>query len=102
MSLRVIIYALPGCVQCRRARAFLLQQRIPFREVNVLTHPRVLDTHCSGSTRMLPLIAVGRWLIKGWDRRQLRAALQRHVKEARKQTPVHGEPPVPPGPARGP
>jgi hypothetical protein len=76
---RVIIYFLPGCVQCRRARLFLVRNRIPFTEVNVLTHPNVLDPRWLGCARILPLITVGPRTIQGWNQRQFLAALRCHA-----------------------
>ena len=61
---RVVMYVLPGCVQCRRARLFFVRNRIPFTEVNVFTHPKVLGLACLGCSRILPLITIGQRTIR--------------------------------------
>lgn len=76
MRYAVLIYSLPGYLRCRQARRFLTRNRTPFREINVLTHPKVLGQVYLGCSEVLPIIAVGPKTIKGWNRRELLAALE--------------------------
>ncbi len=76
-SLRVTIYALPGCVRCRRFKLFLLQHGIPFSEVNVLAQPKALARIPLGYRLVLPVVVLGQQVLAGWTQKRLEFALRR-------------------------
>lgn len=76
-SLRVIIYALPGCVRCRRFKLFLLQHGIPFSEVNVLAQPKALAGITLGYQPVLPVVVLGEQVLAGWTQKRLESAIRR-------------------------
>jgi glutaredoxin len=71
----VTLYTLPGCLLCRRLRAFLRRHRVAFHEVNVLTRPKSLAKVVLGYRKVLPITVVDGRVISGWSRRKLTAAL---------------------------
>ncbi|MBE7500791.1 MAG: hypothetical protein HS113_10885 [Verrucomicrobiales bacterium] len=93
---RVTLYGLPGCYFTRRVRDWLTQHHVPFREVNLLTHPKVLAGLMLGLRRMLPLVSVDDHLLEGWPPQQLAACLRRAQKINGKQR--HFPDPTPPQP----
>lgn len=71
----VTLYTLPGCLTCRRAKAFLSEHGVTFREVNVLTHPRSLLRLVTQARAVLPIVTVGDVTLSGFEKRQLAAVL---------------------------
>jgi len=67
----VTLYSVPGCWLCRRARQYLVNHRVRFREVNVLTHPRDLSRYVSMSHAVFPVLLVGNRVLTGFDQAQL-------------------------------
>lgn len=81
-SLRVEIYALPGCIRCRRFKVFLNQHRIPFTEINVLTQPKVLARVALGCRPVLPIIVLDQQVLAGWTQQRLETAIRRRYPQA--------------------
>jgi glutaredoxin 3 len=73
MSETVTLYSSPTCSSCKEARAYLTQQGVTFRDVNVSADSNGLDEliKLTSGRRVVPVIAVGdRWMV-GFDKGQL-------------------------------
>jgi glutaredoxin len=64
----VTIYTTPTCDWCIVAKNYLVQHRIPYREIDVSTRgaARREMTLLTGSTAV-PVIKVGAYAMTGWD-----------------------------------
>jgi glutaredoxin len=71
----VTLYAMPGCLRCRRVRNFLRENDVSFTEINVLTHPRALLKLLGSFRRIFPVVVVNEIVFRGTERAQLKAAL---------------------------
>lgn len=69
---RVVIFTTPTCPWCRRAKQYLTQQGVRFREVDVTRDPSAARdlVRITGQTGV-PVILVGNRPIVGFDKPQL-------------------------------
>ncbi|BDG61356.1 glutaredoxin family protein [Caldinitratiruptor microaerophilus] len=69
---RVVIFTTPTCPWCRRAKQYLTQQGVRFREVDVTRDPSAARdlVRMTGQTGV-PVILVGNRPIVGFDKPQL-------------------------------
>ena len=63
----VVLYSVPACNTCDMARAYLQKQKIPFKEINVVSDPKSQQQlkKASGSLSV-PTIIVGKKVMKGY------------------------------------
>lgn len=74
----VVMYVLPDCGYCERARQFLTQHNIVWREVDIEAST---DAHAEFTARGgvgTPLIVIGDDRVQGYDPARLQAALVKH------------------------
>lgn len=69
---RVLIFTTPSCPWCRRAKAYLRDQRVPFREVDVSRDASAARDLARRSGQMgVPVIEIDGRPIVGFDRPQI-------------------------------
>lgn len=69
---RVTVFTTPTCSWCRRAKQYLTQQRVRFREVDVSRDPSAARDLVRMTGQMgVPVILVGNRPIVGFDKPQL-------------------------------
>lgn len=69
---RVTVFTTPTCSWCRRAKQYLTQQRVRFREVDVSRDPIAARDLVRMTGQMgVPVILVGNRPIVGFDKPQL-------------------------------
>ena len=69
---RVIVFTTPTCSWCRRAKQYLSQQRVHFREVDVSRDPAAARDVVRMTGQMgVPVIVVGNRPVVGFDKPQL-------------------------------
>lgn len=63
----VVLYSVPKCNTCDLARTYLQKQKIPFKEINVVSDPKLQQQlkKASGSLSV-PTIMVGKKVMKGY------------------------------------
>ena len=77
---RVVLFSTSTCSWCRRAKRYLKEQRVPFKEVNVERDPDAAKdiVRKTGQTGV-PVIKIGgRWIV-GFDKEQIDKELARKV-----------------------
>jgi glutaredoxin 3 len=75
---RVVLFSTSTCSWCRRAKRYLKEQRVPFKEVNVERDPDAAKdiVRKTGQTGV-PVIKIGsRWIV-GFDKEQIDKELAR-------------------------
>jgi glutaredoxin len=88
---RVTIYSLPGCLQCHRLKAFLVQRAVCFTEINVLTQPKAIARIALGYQAVLPLVLLDGEVLRAPSARKMAAALG--LPPPRRATPAGRRPP---------
>ncbi len=66
---RIILYTSGGCAHCRRAKAFLEAQKIPFSELDVGRSQKARKALERLGARVLPTIMVGDRRLDGFSER---------------------------------
>jgi glutaredoxin 3 len=75
---RVVLFSTSTCSWCRRAKRYLKEQRVPFKELNVERDPDAAKdiVRKTGQTGV-PVIKIGsRWIV-GFDKEQIDKELAR-------------------------
>lgn len=76
---RVIVFTTPTCPWCNRAKAYLRQQKIPFREVDVSRDAAAARDLVRRTGQMgVPVIEINGRPIVGFDRAQVDRLLGLH------------------------
>jgi glutaredoxin 3 len=69
---RVLVFTTPTCSWCTRAKAYLREQRVPFREVDVSRDPAAARDLVRRTGQMgVPVIEIDGRPIVGFDRSQI-------------------------------
>lgn len=69
---RVLVFTTPSCPWCTRAKAYLRERRVPFREVDVSRDPAAARDMVRRSGQMgVPVIEIDGQAIVGFDRRKV-------------------------------
>lgn len=69
---RVLVFTTPTCPWCNRAKAYLRQHKVPFREVDVSRDRAAARDLVRRTGQMgVPVIEIGRKPIVGFDRAQI-------------------------------
>ena len=66
-SFPVILYTIAACGPCDDARAFLKARNVPFFERTVTSREDLDAYHKLGGTDLLPTVAVGRQMLRGFE-----------------------------------
>ncbi|WP_273846152.1 glutaredoxin family protein [Rubrobacter calidifluminis] len=77
---KVIVFTTSSCPWCRRAKRYLQERRVPFKEVNIERDPAAARdlARKTGSTGV-PVIKIGsRWIV-GFDRPRIDQELARRA-----------------------
>lgn len=79
METKVKIYTTPTCGYCAQAKEYLTERGVEFEAVDVTKDPEAFKEMRSitGGGRSVPVIAVGKQVILGFDRDALDKALAR-------------------------
>ncbi len=73
----VTVYSTPTCVWCGKAKEFLKENNIPFKEVNVAADQKAAEYMVEKSGQMgVPVIEVDGKMIVGYDKNALKKALK--------------------------
>jgi glutaredoxin len=64
---QVVIYTAPACAHCQRAKRFLRESGIPFREMDVTASQRARKQLQSLGARGVPVLLVGAKRMDGFD-----------------------------------
>ncbi len=75
---RVVLFSTSTCSWCRRAKRYLKEQRVPFKEVNVERDPDAAKdlVRKTGQTGV-PVIKIGSSWIVGFDKERIDKELAR-------------------------
>jgi glutaredoxin 3 len=66
---RVILFTTPSCSYCRKAKQYLRQRRVPFKDVNVSRDSAAARDMVRRSRQQgVPVIDIGGKIIVGFDR----------------------------------
>ena len=78
MNKDVIVYTLPGCPHCQRAKEFLNGKNIKFKEVNVADDEaaKVMIVDKTGQFGT-PVIQIGEEFIAGFDKNKIEKTLKK-------------------------
>lgn len=72
MDFEVTVYSTPTCTWCRATKEFLIENEIPFRDVDVSRDRMAALEMVQKSGQMgVPVIDVGGEIVVGFDRRRL-------------------------------
>ncbi|MBN2714491.1 MAG: glutaredoxin family protein [Deltaproteobacteria bacterium] len=102
----VIMYATPHCPHCKRARRWLLEQKIPYKEINIEQNEAAAAALAQKGqaqgvpTGGVPMFEISGRLIPGFDPASIQKALTLPPDKAQQKTPVLPSLPSPP-PAQG-
>ena len=76
MAMTVKIYSTPTCPWCSKAKRYLKNNGIPFRDVDVSKDPQEAEAMVRKSGQMgVPVIEIGSEIIVGFDRQRIDRAL---------------------------
>lgn len=77
----VTVYTTPTCVWCGKAKDFLKDNKIPFKEVDVAANQEAAEFMIEKSGQMgVPVIQIGDEFIVGYDRNAMKKALKLEAK----------------------
>ncbi len=69
---RVLVFTTPTCAWCTRAKAYLREQRVPFREIDVSRDPAAARDLVRRTGQMgVPVVEIDGRPIVGFDRSQI-------------------------------
>ncbi len=69
---RVLVFTTPSCPWCNRAKAYLRERRVPFREIDVSRDAAAARDMIRRSGQMgVPVIEIDGRPVVGFDRRQI-------------------------------
>ncbi len=75
---KVILFSTKTCSWCRRAKKYLKENRIPFKEINVERDPSAArDVARKTGQAGVPVIKIGRIWIVGFDKTAIERELAR-------------------------
>jgi glutaredoxin 3 len=75
---KVILFSTTTCSWCRRAKKYLKENRIPFKEINVERDPSAArDVARKTGQAGVPVIKIGRKWIVGFDKTAIERELAR-------------------------
>ena len=75
---KVVLFSTPTCSWCRRAKKYMRENKIPFKEVNVERDAAAArDVQRKTGQAGVPVIKIGSEWIVGFDRRAIERALSR-------------------------
>lgn len=75
---RVILFSTTTCSWCRRAKKYLKENRIPFKEINVERDPSTArDVARKTGQAGVPVIKIGRKWLVGFDKTAIKRELAR-------------------------
>lgn len=73
---RVVVFTTPACSWCRRAKKYLKESRVPFKEINIEKDPSAArDVQRKTGQMGVPVIKIGSKWIVGFDK----AAIDREL-----------------------
>lgn len=73
---KVKIYSTPTCFYCKKAKEFLKENKIEYEEFNVAEDESAREEMIEKSGQMgVPVIMIGNRIIIGFDKEELKAAL---------------------------
>lgn len=69
---KVLVFTTPTCPWCTRVKAYLKQQKVPFREIDITRDPRAADNLVkrTGQTGV-PVVEIDGRPIVGFDKPQI-------------------------------
>ena len=74
---KVIVYSTSWCPWCSRAKDFLKQNKIPFKDINVENNPEAAQEMANKSGQMgVPVIDIDGKIIVGFNEPEIRKALK--------------------------
>jgi glutaredoxin-like YruB-family protein len=74
---KVIVYSTSWCPWCSRAKDFLKQNKIPFKDINVENNPEAAQEMANKSGQMgVPVIDIDGTIIVGFNEPEIRKALK--------------------------
>jgi glutaredoxin 3 len=75
---RVILFSTPSCSWCKRAKRYLKENRVRFKEVNIEGDPEAAQDLIKKTGQMgVPVIKIGRRWIVGFDQPRIERELAR-------------------------
>ena len=75
---KVVVFSTPTCSWCRRAKRYLKENRVPFKEVNVEKNPDAArDIARKTGQSGVPVVKIGGKWIVGFDRDLIEKELAR-------------------------
>jgi glutaredoxin-like YruB-family protein len=75
---QIILFSTPSCSWCKRAKRYLKENRVHFKEVNIERHPKAAQDLVKKTGQMgVPVIKIGsRWIV-GFDQPRIERELAR-------------------------
>jgi len=71
------VYSTPTCPYCEKAKAFLKENNIPYKDINVANNPAAADELIEKSGQMgVPVLEINGKIIVGYDREAIKKALK--------------------------
>lgn len=82
--MNVIIYTTPTCPWCKKAKEFLKQKKVPFKELDVSSNGKAREEMMRKSKQMgVPVLDIAGKIIVGFDAVAIEKALQRKTSAAK-------------------
>ena len=73
---KVLIYTTPTCPYCQMAKAFLKENKVAYRDINVAANPAKANEMVEKSGQMgVPVLDINGTIIVGFDEPRIRKAL---------------------------
>lgn len=77
----VTVYSTPTCPWCHKAKQFLTEQKVAFKDIDVSRSQKAADELAEKSGQMgVPVLDINGTIIVGFDREAIAAALKRKKK----------------------
>lgn len=77
---KVVLFSTPSCSWCRRAKRFLRERRVPFKEINVEKDEAAARDIAKRTGQMgVPVVKIGGAWIVGFDRDRIERELARRA-----------------------
>ncbi|MBW3004759.1 glutathione S-transferase N-terminal domain-containing protein [Candidatus Woesearchaeota archaeon] len=75
---KVIVYSTPTCPWCRKAKEFLKEKKIAFKDYDVSVDEKARDEMIKKSDQMgVPVLDINGTIIVGYDQDAIKAALKK-------------------------
>lgn len=77
MMQKVTVYSTPTCPYCHTAKAFLKENKIKFKDIDVAKNKKAAEEMIEKSGQMgVPVIVIGEKVIVGFDKEAIKKALK--------------------------